>query len=341
MTMGDLANKMLVQHVSLGVGKVVALEPTAVHVFFPQSNTRFAAKLRLPAAHALLRTDNLEPNSWLEGLSAFSLDPATSRYGLAATWLTHDQAFAQFTAACPGGFADAAQVKTRDSERASLWRAAHEAWVKAFGDGQGARLLADDDVPELVRRALAVEQHVSPLHPSSEKDALEEALSDSDAARAYFSALFEVLGGSAPGRARFESLFGAATRLPIAPVSMWPVATFFPFVAQPDRHVFLRSKPTRDAADRLGCDLRFDETPNWATYAALRALSTRLLQDLAPKGARDFIDIEWFLHSISVKRPPVVKHGKETGSEQRAVVPSTPRGAVRQGRRAGRSRSTP
>ena len=33
--MSELSVGMLVQHVSLGVGKVVALEPNAVHVFFP------------------------------------------------------------------------------------------------------------------------------------------------------------------------------------------------------------------------------------------------------------------------------------------------------------------
>src|SRR5689334_19948185 len=66
--MADLKDGALVQHNTLGVGKVVSVEANAVHVFFPQSDRRFAAKLRLPAAGALLRTEGVERNPWLEGL---------------------------------------------------------------------------------------------------------------------------------------------------------------------------------------------------------------------------------------------------------------------------------
>ena len=49
--MSDLQNGMLVQHASLGLGKVIALEEKAVHVYFASSDARFATKLRLPMAH--------------------------------------------------------------------------------------------------------------------------------------------------------------------------------------------------------------------------------------------------------------------------------------------------
>ena len=48
--MAGLQNGVLVRHATLGLGKVVAVEPSAVHVFFPGGDSRFAAKLRLPAA---------------------------------------------------------------------------------------------------------------------------------------------------------------------------------------------------------------------------------------------------------------------------------------------------
>ena len=51
--MSSLETGMLVQHASLGVGKVVALEPTAVHVFFAKSSAQLATKLRLPMATIL------------------------------------------------------------------------------------------------------------------------------------------------------------------------------------------------------------------------------------------------------------------------------------------------
>jgi len=103
----DLENGTLVRHNTLGVGKIVALEPNAVHVFFPGGETRFATKLRLPAARPLLRTEGVEPNEWLAGLSAFTLDTKEGRYALAASFMTHEEAAQRFLAAHRGGFGSA------------------------------------------------------------------------------------------------------------------------------------------------------------------------------------------------------------------------------------------
>jgi hypothetical protein len=302
--MGELENGMLVQHASLGMGKVVALEANAVHVFFPDGEKRFAAKLRLPLARPLLRTEGLESNPWLEGLSSFVLDPGTGRYGLAATWVTHDQAIAQFLAAQPRGFDVPKAGGARRAARTASWRAGHQAWVEAFGQGQGERLLAADEVRELVRRALGVERHVRALHPDAERDALKEALADTAASRTFFGALLELLAVPAPPRARFEKLFSAAAALSAAPPSRWPIATLFPFLAQPERHPFLRRRWTCEAAERLGCNLRYQDTPAWTTYAALRKLSAQLLERLRAIGARDLFDVEAFLYLTATRRPP-------------------------------------
>jgi len=313
---------MLVQHATLGVGKVVALEPNAVHVFFPESDKRFAVKLRLPAATPLLRTDGVAPNSWLEGLSDFSLDAKSGRYALAATWLTHDQAIAGFLAAYPGGFEDPGFVQAGDAkgERASRWRAAHDAWSAALGDGAGEKLLAEDGVKELAKRALKVVKQVAAFAVADE-EALGAALSDQELARTYFEALFEVLAAPAPGRARYEKLFAAALALPGASGSKWAFATLFAFVAQPQRNVFLRPKAACDAAARLGCDIRYDETPNWATFSALRNFSTQLLETLKAHGAKDFIDVECFLHVTVGKKTPPVKSADGAPKKARAAKP--------------------
>ena len=334
--MTDLENGTLVQHTTLGVGKIVALEATAVHVFFPDSEKRFAVKLRLPVARALLRTEGFERDSWLEGLSAFTLDATSGRYGLAATWLTHDQALEQFLAMFPEGFVDPAYVGVGEGKgkRASRWRAAHEAWVEAFGEGEGERLVADDDHKELVKRALKVEKLIAPLHPPADMDAVKEAFADEQTTRAFFGALVELLSVPSPGRSRFERLFAAAGELPVEPPHQWLVATLFPFVASPERHVLLRPRATCEAAQRLGCDLRYQAFPNWATYAALRALSTRLLEKLKPNGARDFVDVESFLHVTAAAK----RHEKRADG---AASIRKPCGGTGKGRRRANRPSTP
>jgi len=293
--MAELQNGMLVRHTTLGIGKVVAIEANAVHVFFPESDKRFAAKLRLPAAIGLLRTDGVAQNVWLEGLTAFALDPKMGRYALGSSWVTHDEAIAHFLEVFPGGFDDPA-YQTGKRARAERWRAAHDLWADAFGEREGARLLAANEFEELVARALKLDRAVAPLYPAADGGAVRQALSNEELGRAFFTALFELTGVPSPGRARFDKLFAATRALPVGPAQQWLVATLFPFVASPARHVLVQPRVACEAAARLGADVGDDAAPSWAAYASVRALCGQLLEELARHGAKDFVDVESFLH---------------------------------------------
>jgi hypothetical protein len=300
----DIPNGSLVKHVSLGIGKVVAIEPTAVHVFFPRSETRYAAKLRWPAAGALLTREGVEADAWLAGLTSFSLDPKTGRYALAANFLSHADAIAEFLKTFPGGFADPAYVGdgTGKRERAFRWRAASLEWTQLLGGGQGDQLLADGEIPEVVRRVRRVARHATTVPGGVDEDVLEEALEPGDVVEAFLGALFGVVSVPSPARPRFEKLFAAAEALGVEPDLAWPMATLFQFIADPSRHVLLLPKPACGAAARLGCDLRYKPAPSWITYNALRGFSGQLLDELRPHGARDFIDVEGFVHFLGT--PP-------------------------------------
>jgi len=325
--MSELANGILVHHSTLGMGKVVAVEPDAIHVFFPGREKRFAAKLRWPLVRAMLRTDGLERDSWLEGLSSFALDPGSGRYALAANWLSHDQAVAEFLGRTPAGFAEPEADARRG--RTARWRAARAAWLELLGEGRGAALLEAGEITELTRRALRVEKLVAPIAGAIEDGALREALAEPGAAGLFFAALFEALSVPSPGRARLDKLFAAAAGLAAPAGSAWPVATLFPFLADPAKHLLLRPKAARAAAERMGCDLRWAPAPNSATYAALRGFAGQLLERLKPMGARDFIDVEAFLHVIAATRPPARAGEADDG----------PAGAPAKGGRAARSAS--
>jgi len=71
---------MVVRHSTLGVGRVVALEKTAVHVFFAGTEGRAAAKLRLGVAEPYLHPDPDAHDERLDALPRFVLDPGTGRY---------------------------------------------------------------------------------------------------------------------------------------------------------------------------------------------------------------------------------------------------------------------
>ncbi len=303
-TMSNLENGMLVQHASLGLGKVVALEPKAVHVFFATSDARFATKLRLPMALPLL-TPAASTNAWLSGLSGFALDVKSGRYGFAGAWLSHADAVARFLDDFPKGFADPRYVGdgTDRRERVFRWRRAHDVYVETLGGGEGERLLAAGDVGRLAERALRVERHVRPLHRDAEKASFEDALKNLDAARAYFAALFDLLAAPAPEQSRFEALAAAvAAMAPDAPQeSRWPIVTLMPFVARPDLHMLLRPRFACEVAQRFGLELAYGAEPNWSTYAALLRSAEALLEKLRPLGARDHVDVEAFMHVVTTK----------------------------------------
>jgi hypothetical protein len=298
--MSDLKKGMLVRHASLGLGKVVAVESENIHVFFETSEKRVATKLRLDLARPLLLPASASASAWLEGMGAFSHDPKTGRHGLAETWISYDQAATRFLEAFPEGFREAKDGSKDGSRRARKWRSAHEAFTASLGGREGKRLLAGDDIDELVGRALTIERLVGSLQPPPQRASLRDGLQDRDVARAVFGALFEVLAAPEPDRSTFEKL-AAAVPEGASPAVGWSIATMLPFIAQPDRHIPMRPRSTCEVAARFGFALRDDARPTWATYSGLRAFAELLLGKLKALGATDFVDVESFLHVAGAK----------------------------------------
>ena len=300
--MTDLENGMLVNHPSLGLGKVVAMETKTVHVFFASSDERFATKLRLPMALPLLSLAG-SPNAWLSSLSGFALDAKTGRYALAGAWLPHGEAVARFLEVFPKGFADPKFLGdgTDRRERVLRWRRAHDTFEETLGGGKGQEMLAAGDVGGLAERALRAERQVRPLARATEKAAFEDALRNPDAARGYFAALFDLLAAPGPEQSRFEALAAAAAAMTpgAAPESGWPIATLMPFVARPDIHMILRPRFACEVAQRLGLELAYAAEPNWSTYSALLRSAGALLDKLRSLGARDHVDVEAFMHVVT------------------------------------------
>lgn len=324
--MRQLAAGSLVKHRKLGTGKVVAVEPLALHVFFPGSDSRYAAKLRWPDAGNFLSQDELAPDPWLEGLTSFALDAVSGRYALAANFLSQDDAVEAFLAENDGAFQDApARKGAVRLDRGARWRAAGAEWSALLGDGRSAKLLEDGEFGELAKRLRKVAAIASAVPGMLEKDVLEEAFAAGDEVRHYLDALLGYLSVPSPSRARFERLCAAANALGAPPEAAWPLVTFFPFVAVPSRQMVLLPRSTAAGATRLGCDLQYQAHPNWATYGRLRDLGARLLEGLAPHGARDLVDVECFLHATGARRPPTRRARAATPSPE----PKSPRAASR------------
>ena len=78
-------------------------------------------------------------------------------------------------------------------------------------------------------------------------------------------------------------------------VLTWPLVTVFGFIAQPDRHIFLKPNTTREAARKIGVSFDYLSRPNWKTYADYLSLAESVRKSIRDMRPRDMIDIQSFL----------------------------------------------
>ncbi len=276
-----------------GPGKVVKVRPPYVWVFFRDAPGRAARQF----PESLLVRSSSQTDTILDNLPPFieqdgvQLLPS-ERYSL-------EEALAVLRERAPEGFAVGGSGKAQKERE--LRRAAHEEYARTLGAGQAAELLAADDVAELSARMLKV-LSLSRTLSSPDAAAVREGLGEESRARAYFAALLPYLAAE-PSAESFEAYAAAATALrgDIATGTAWPAVTLLPFLAEPERHMLLQPTVSCPAAQRLGFQLPYQATPSWTTYDALCRLGRAYLAALAPAGARDLIDVHFFLAALAAK----------------------------------------
>lgn len=77
----------------------------------------------------------------------------------------------------------------------------------------------------------------------------------------------------------------------------WPIATYFPYLWSPDRHMFLKPTVTCDFAERIGHPLQhaYDAEVCASVYESLIDLADEALVALRRHGATDFMDVQSFI----------------------------------------------
>ena len=192
----------------------------------------------------------------------------------------------------PGGFADETYV---DWERGYKW-AAHDRWMAVLAPDAFRSLLRERRFAEIAAHAVSIESRTNLLF-SFEKMALRDAVKPPEGAEAFAEGLYEFLHGRAGEERRFEQWCETVAALPRRQtrVLTWPIVTVFGFVAQPDRHVFLKPNVTRVAAREYGVEFTYASRPNCGTYASLLDFGTRVLRDQRDLGPRDMIDAQSFI----------------------------------------------
>lgn len=192
----------------------------------------------------------------------------------------------------PGGFRDETYI---DWERAYKWEA-HEQWQEELGRAEFGRLLKAGSHADIAARAVRIESRTNLLF-SFEKMALRDAVRSKSGAERFTRGLFDFLHGRGSDRARFEAFTEVIEGLPRRQtrVLTWPLHTVFGFIAQPERHIFLKPRVTQTAAERYGYDFDYRSRPNWETYTSLLAFAEQVRRDQRDLKPRDMIDLQSFI----------------------------------------------
>lgn len=217
-------------------------------------------------------------------LTRFSWPPAVSVNAL--------QCRRKFLRFFPKGFKD---PKYFDWERGYKWEA-HLQWNQLLKRSTFRSLLRQKRFSEIAARALKIESKTNLLF-SFEKMALRDGVRSSAGAQLFAEGLYDFLYGSGTDEKRFQHWCEVVGMLPRKQtrVLTWPIVTIFGFVAQPEKHIYLKPNVTRVAAGEYGFDLHYHSRPSIETYANLLEFSQVIQRDLRDLKPADMIDIQSFI----------------------------------------------
>jgi len=192
----------------------------------------------------------------------------------------------------PAGFRDETYV---DWERGYKWEA-HERWCAPLRRAAFQSLLDDGDYAAIAKHAVAIESRTNLLF-SFEKMALRDAVKGKAGAQRFAEGLHAFLYGGGSDSDRFGAWVDAIGGLPRRQtrVLTWPMATVWGFIAQPEKHIFIKPMVTRRAAAEYGVAFDYRSRPNWQTYVSMLEFAERVREDNSDLGARDMIDLQSFI----------------------------------------------
>lgn len=283
-----------------GLGKVLVRRGNNATVYFKDDDDADHRTFVLDETQLIIADEQSDP--MLDKLPPFAKGAFVTKHKK----VTIHEGIKAFELRFPRGFNDPLYLEAKGGElggERNYKLRAHQRYLDAFGEGNGEALLESgkiDQLRELVQ-GVTTKDHMNLLSPY-ESMALRDGLAANDRTAAEFFRTLFAFVANGPDSESFNALADAVKNLPVEPgrarVATWPVLTLLPFLADPDRFMFLKPEPTQACADRLRFDLLYDSEFRWVTYARLLEMGVHLLDQLRPLGARDFIDVQSFMWVI-------------------------------------------
>ena len=164
---------------------------------------------------------------------------------------------ARFKEVYPGGFYGERQaIEERDYKVK-----ASQLCLKLLAKEEFAELMAAEQWDELRTRASKVVDATNFIAPRFEKPKLFDQLKEAKSAALFFPALYEVLWGQGDFYERFDGFCKTLEKLDVA---KWTFASYFSFLAEPERCMFVKPTMLQKSLEISRYPLRYESTPSAA-----------------------------------------------------------------------------
>ena len=292
-----------------GIGKVVYADGATVVVYF-KDRAKTVPEARL--SEFRVPTDILEiapaapPDAELDNLPPYSRHGDRHEFKRRKTDLTIKAAQDLFFRTYPLGFNDPAYFDPLRGER-EYKVAANRRYLDAMAAGLPALTERPQDIQAAFRRIYEGQNHaevfpLNVLHPRFEAPRFFDALDDLPWARSYLSA--SLAFAAERSASTFNALAAVMEEMPgLAPglIGRWPYATWFPFIAEPTRHIAIRLTYIEEFASAAAFDIAYSRELDFRMYERVCLLAEHLLEELDVSGLNtgrrplDMIDAQSFM----------------------------------------------
>ena len=167
--------------------------------------------------------------------------------------------------------------------------------IEQLGKEALEALISEKDYAEVVKRALKVANATNLIFPN-EKMSLRDGLVSDEAQEKFSVSLFELLYGEAEIKERFETFSKVLEDIDAA---KWTTASYFLFLLNPDKYMFLKPTVTQHCAEMCGFEINYKPQLNWLTYKSVLDFSNYLFDELSELKPRDMIDVQSFIWCIA------------------------------------------
>lgn len=213
-----------------------------------------------------------------------------------------DEAMKLFLRAYPDGFADA----YFDFDERRYKMAARQKTLELLGRDRLDKLIADGAYVEIAN--VAKRTFTNLIFPNEAMKFGDFVKSTSAPHRRFSEALRETLWGD-----DFDAGFDEIVRV-LKPhgAAKWTILTYWPFLAHPEEHMFLKPEVAAECAWRLGEDFGYESEPSAAVYRRYLSFAENVRLGIAELAPRDFIDVQTFMYAVG-------KPGFVAGTEERRL----------------------